>query len=82
MRLYFSCSEVVIGIPLAGGALYVSYGIQIPPMVAGVCMAFSSVSVVLSSLMLRNYKKPKFSSREKSTGRQEQFRPLMSDIGK
>lgn len=33
-------------------------GIIIPPMLAGLCMAFSSVSVVLSSLHLKTYKKP------------------------
>jgi hypothetical protein len=33
-------------------------GIVIPPMLAGLCMAFSSVSVVLSSIDLKRYKKP------------------------
>ncbi len=33
-------------------------GLSIPPMLAGICMAFSSVSVVLSSLHLKTYKKP------------------------
>lgn len=33
-------------------------GLGLPPMLAGLCMAFSSVSVVLSSLHLKTYKKP------------------------
>jgi len=47
----------ILGIPLAAGVL-VPAGIVIPPMLAGLCMAFSSVSVVLSSLHLKTYKKP------------------------
>mmetsp|Transcript_17435 Transcript_17435/g.19417 ORF Transcript_17435/g.19417 Transcript_17435/m.19417 type:complete len:499 (-) Transcript_17435:132-1628(-) len=48
----------IIGIPLAAGVLLPA-GITIPPYLAGVCMAFSSVSVVTSSLLLRLYKRPK-----------------------
>ncbi|EGG15979.1 P-type ATPase [Cavenderia fasciculata] len=47
----------VMGIPLAAGVL-IPAGISIPPMIAGLAMAFSSVSVVLSSLHLKTYKKP------------------------
>ena len=41
----------LLGIPLATGAL-VPFGIMIPPVLAGMMMAFSSVSVVVSSLLV------------------------------
>ncbi|EFA81786.1 P-type ATPase [Heterostelium album PN500] len=47
----------ILGIPLAAGVL-IPAGFSIPPMVAGLAMAFSSISVVLSSLHLKMYKKP------------------------
>jgi hypothetical protein len=47
----------IVGVPLAAGIL-VPVGILIPPMAAGLAMAFSSVSVVVSSLLLKRYKKP------------------------
>ncbi len=46
------------GIPLAAGLLYPYYHIQVPPLVASACMAFSSISVVLSSLELKRYRPP------------------------
>jgi Cu+-exporting ATPase len=46
-----------VGVPIAAGVL-VPANIYIPPMLAGLCMAFSSVSVVVSSLLLKRYKKP------------------------
>jgi len=48
----------VLMIPLAAGVAYPLTQIQLPPWVAGACMAFSSVSVVVSSLALRRYKRP------------------------
>ena len=48
-----------IAVPIAAGVLYPPLHFQLPPWVAGACMALSSVSVVGSSLLLRRYKPPK-----------------------
>lgn len=48
----------LLAIPIAAGVLYPKTRIQAPPWVAGAAMAFSSVSVVCSSLSLRYYTRP------------------------
>jgi P-type Cu+ transporter len=46
----------VVLIPVAAGALFPVFGILLNPMLAGLAMALSSVSVVLNTLRLRKFK--------------------------
>jgi Cu+-exporting ATPase len=48
----------ILGLPLAAGALFPLTRTRVPPEVAGLAMALSSVSVIVSSLALKRYVRP------------------------
>ncbi|HLO25459.1 MAG TPA: heavy metal translocating P-type ATPase, partial [Geobacteraceae bacterium] len=52
-NLFWALFYNILGIPIAAGALYYPLGLTLKPEFAGLAMAFSSVSVVTNSLLLK-----------------------------
>jgi P-type E1-E2 ATPase len=55
-NLVFAFAYNVIGIPIAAGVLYPSFGLLLSPIVAALAMSLSSVSVIGNALRLRTLK--------------------------
>jgi len=70
-NLAWACIYNLLGIPLAMGIL-LPFGIYMHPMMAGAAMAFSSVSVVTSSLLLRRWRRPMESILQEEGGEMEE----------
>ena len=53
-NLFFAFIYNAVGVPIAAGLLYPTFGILLSPIFAAAAMALSSVSVVANALRLRN----------------------------
>ena len=56
-NLFWAFVYNTLGIPIAAGVLYPVTGFLLSPIIAGAAMAFSSVSVVSNSLLMRRYRR-------------------------
>ncbi|SFN81204.1 Cu2+-exporting ATPase [Bizionia echini] len=55
-NLFFALIYNTLGVPIAAGVLFPFFGILLSPMIAALAMSFSSVSVIVNALRLRNIK--------------------------
>ncbi|TXD51227.1 MULTISPECIES: heavy metal translocating P-type ATPase [unclassified Polaribacter] len=55
-NLFFALIYNTLGVPIAAGVLFPFFGILLSPMIAALAMSFSSVSVIVNALRLKNIK--------------------------
>ena len=65
LNLIWACLYNAIGLPFAMGLFLPFGGVSLHPMAAGAAMAASSVSVVVSSLLLKLWRRPRWMDAEK-----------------
>ena len=53
-NLFFAFIYNALGVPVAAGVLYPVFGMLLSPMIAALAMSFSSVSVIMNALRLKN----------------------------
>ncbi|CAE7528883.1 HMA4 [Symbiodinium sp. KB8] len=68
INYFFAFIYNTLGIPVAAGALYPALRVALPPELAALAMALSSVCVVLSSLALHRYKPPRVGGARRPSG--------------
>jgi Cu+-exporting ATPase len=52
-NLFFAFAYNAVGVPVAAGVLYPTFGLVLSPIIAAAAMALSSVSVIGNALRLR-----------------------------
>jgi Cu+-exporting ATPase len=72
VNLVWACIYNAVGLPVAMGFL-LPWGISLPPMAAGAAMACSSVTVVVSSLLLKRWRRPRWMQDEEGVSDKDEL---------